>query len=278
MFDTMKPVYDPAPTSDKIASTLVAEVEGRLITLGEVGDTIRALPSSVGQLPFESLYPVVLEELIKEAALAVRARQQGIDEDPAIRRRVRAAAERQLAEEYLQKEASRTITEAALIDYYNRDIAGRPGEEEVRARVILVATKDEAVDLIAEIRRGADFATVARRASKDSTASAGGDLDFHGRDAMNPEVGSVAFSLAIGETSSYPVRTEAGWLIVKTEARRQQPTPGFAAVSERLRRNLLQAGFASLSTEALKDLTIRRYSFTGAEVRVDNSMPTSKER
>jgi peptidyl-prolyl cis-trans isomerase C len=266
VFDTTTPVYGSVASLNKAASTVVAEVEGRPITLGDVADAIKTLPSTVSQLPFDALYPGVLDGLIRQAALVVRAQQQGVDEEPAVHRRVKAAADRQLADEYLTREVSKGITEAALLDRYNRDIAGRPGEEEVRARIILVGTEKEAMDLIAEIKGGVDFATVARRASKDTTAPAGGDLDFHARGGMNQEVGAVAFSLAVGQVAAYPVRSAAGWFVVKTEERRQRPTPSFASVREQLRQSLLRDGVGAVTDAALKDMKIRRYSFTGAEV------------
>jgi peptidyl-prolyl cis-trans isomerase C len=267
-FDTKTPVYDGVTSLDKAASTVVAEIEGRPITLGDVGDVIRLLPPSVEQLPFDSLYPGILDQLIKQEALVVRAQQRGLDEDPTIRRRVKAAADRTLSEEYLRIEVSKGITEAALLDRYNRDIAGRPGPEEVRIRVILVGTEKEAGDLIAEIHGGADFATVARRASKDTSAVAGGELGFHARDDMNTQVAAVAFVLPVGQVTPNPVRTSAGWFVIKVEERRQGPAPNFVFVREQLRQTLLKEGVASLAETALRGLQVRRYNITGKEVGI----------
>jgi peptidyl-prolyl cis-trans isomerase C len=266
VFDTTKPVYDSVPSLDKSASAVVAEVEGRPITMGDVGDAIRALPPGLASQPFNSLYPSVLEQLIKQEALVVRAQQQGADEDPAIRRRVRSAADRQLAEEFMQRELSKNVTETELLDRYQRDIAGRPGPDEVRLRVILTSTEKEAADLFTELRGGADFAAVARRASKDTTAPAGGDLGFNTRDRLTPEIGAVAFTTSLGQLVPGPVHGDRGWFIIKVEERRQQPTPMYAAVREQLKQAILREGVAPLVEEALKDLKIRRYNFMGGEV------------
>src|ERR1019366_310580 len=87
VFDTTTPVYGSVASLNKAASTVVAEVEGRPITLGDVADAIKTLPSTVSQLPFDALYPGVLDGLIRQAALVVRAQQQGVDEEPAVHRR-----------------------------------------------------------------------------------------------------------------------------------------------------------------------------------------------
>jgi peptidyl-prolyl cis-trans isomerase C len=273
VFDTKTPVYDSIASLGKAANTVVAEVEGRPITMGNVGDAIRALPPNMQQMSFETLYPSILQQLINQQALVVRAQQQGIDEEPAVRRRVKAASDRQLGEEYMQQEIAKTITEDALLERYNRDIAGRAGEEEAHVRVILADSEKAAVDLIAELRGGADFDTVARRASKDTTAAAGGDLGFVTREGLTPAVSAVAFSLPVGQVAPYPVLVLDRWFVVKVEERRRQPTPGFAAVREQLRQAMLREGVIPLATAALKDLKVRKYNFMGQEIEEDTPVP-----
>lgn len=270
VFDTMTPVYDSLPGLDKAASTVVAEVEGRPITLGNVKDAIAALPSTMSKMPLATLYPTVLEQLIRQQALVVRAREQGLDEDPAVSRKMREAADLQLSEEYMQRELAKGITEPMLLDRYDRDIAGRPGPEEVRLQVILTETEKAAIDLIAEIRRGADFGAVARRASKDSSAPMGGELGFATREGMIPEVGAAAFALQPGQMTPYPVHSAAGWFVVKVEERRNQPTPAFASVREQLRQTLMREGVIGLSTTALQGLKIRSYNLNGTEIGSEN--------
>ena len=220
VFNTTAPVYDSVADLDKAAKTVVAEVEGRPITLGDVGDAIRALPATTADLPFDPLYPEVLEQLIGQAARVLRAQQDGADEDKAVHRRVVAAADRQLAEEYLRRELSKGISEDALLDRYNKVIASHPGPEEAHVWVILSGSEQAAAALIREIQGGADFSAVARRVSKDATADAGGDLGFRTRAQLTPQVGAVAFELSAGQVAPYPVQTTAGWFIVKVEQRR----------------------------------------------------------
>jgi peptidyl-prolyl cis-trans isomerase C len=269
VFNTTAPVYDSVAGLDKAAKTIVAEVEGRPITLGDVGDAIRALPAATANLPFDTLYPQVLEQLIGQAALVIRAQQDGADEDPAIHRRVVAAADRQLAEDYLRRELAKAITEQALLERYNKEIAGRQGAEEAHVRVILTDSEKAAAGLIAEIQSGAEFGAVARRASKDATASLGGDLGFRTREQLTPQVGAVAFELSAGQLAPYPVQGAAGWFIVKVDERRLQPTPPFAAAREQLRQELLQEGVVPFTQAALTKLKVRRYNLLGQEIEAE---------
>jgi peptidyl-prolyl cis-trans isomerase C len=271
VFDTKTPVYDQVTRLDKSASTIVAEVEGRPITLGNVGDAIANLPLSMKQLPFDTLFPSVVDQLVKQQGLVVHAQQQGADEDPAIRRKVRQAADATLADEYIGRELTKKITEEALLARYNRDFAGKPGDEEARVRIIMSSSEKEAMDLIAEIRGGADFATIARRSSKDASAAAGGDVGFAPRDGLTPEVGAVAFSLAPGQMAAYPVPSVKAWFVVKCEERRFQPTPSFAMVRTQLVRTLLREAVPAAMEAALTDLKVRRYNISGKETEADKA-------
>src|SRR5436853_430348 len=74
--------------------------------------------------------------------------------------------------------------------------------QEVRARHILVATENEAKQLLAEIKKGTDFAELAKLKSKDPAAAAeGGDLGYFSKEQMVPEFSEVAFKLEKGQLS-----------------------------------------------------------------------------
>src|SRR6185312_15617179 len=68
-FDTTTPRYDVSGQQGRGRRSMVAEVDGHAITLADLGDAIRALPPAIAALPFQSLYPSVLEELIRRQAL-----------------------------------------------------------------------------------------------------------------------------------------------------------------------------------------------------------------
>lgn len=265
IFNTTKRIYDTANAEQKSANTVVAEVDGRAVTLGEVQDAISELPPSVKDLPFVNLFPGVLRKLVIQQALVIRAQRRAVDEDPVVRRAVKAATERVLADAELEHEISRSITEAALLARYDKEIAGKPGPEEAHVRVIMLATEKAAADIINELRGGADFATLAKRSSLDTTAPAGGDVGFVVRDAMTPEIGAVVFATPPGQLTPYPVRAAGGWYVLKVEERRHETTRPFSAVREQLRQEMLHEGVVDVGNAALADVTVREYDINGKE-------------
>ena len=167
-FDTTTRDYGSLPGPDQAAATVVAEVEGTAITLGDIKDAIASLPPAMSKYSFDELYPGVLDKLIKEKALVVRARQQGVDEAQEYRRKARSLADTELANFFMKQALTRQITEVMLLERYNRDFAGKPGPVEVHARVIQVEAEDKAKDLIARLHAGEDFTALARRVQQGS--------------------------------------------------------------------------------------------------------------
>ena len=128
------------------------------------------------------------------------------------------------------------MTEDSLKALYDEQLETLRLDEEVRARHILVPTEDEARQLMARLRAGADFARLARTQSIDeASAKDGGDLGYFTRAAMVEPFADVAFSTSAGEVSE-PFETQFGWHIVKVEDRRQRRAPTF----EELRPQLLR--------------------------------------
>jgi len=271
IFDTRTPVYEAVPAQENSAAAMVADVDGRPVTLADVADAIKELPASVASMPFADLFPSVVANLVRQQALVIRAQQQAIDEDPTIRRRVKAAGDRVLANEFLRRQIEPKVTERDLLDRYNKDIAGKPGPAEVHVRIIMAATEEAATALIAELRSGADFATLAKRSSQDTTAAAGGDLGYVRLEGLNAEVGAVAFCLQPGQFSQFPSHSGDAWFIVKVEDRRRRTTPSFSEERNRLEQAMLREGVSDVVSRALTGITVRQFNMSGKETTAGSS-------
>ena len=91
--------------------------------------------------------------------------------------------------------------------------------EQVHARHILVDKEEEARAALERIRKGEDFAAVAKEVSTDTgTKDNGGDLGWFPRGMMAEEFEAAAFALQPGQVSDV-VRTSYGYHIIKVEER-----------------------------------------------------------
>jgi peptidyl-prolyl cis-trans isomerase C len=246
------------PTPDPV----VGEVEGRQIRLSELGDEIRQLPGGEAN-SFQAMYPVALRRLIERTAIVIRAHQDGLADDAAVKRHMQEAADKALEDAYLQHATAARVSESMLLARYNTDIRGKPGPEEVHGRAILVPTEAAAQGIITKLAAGADFATLARQSSIDPTAGSGGDLGFVRRDRINPILAAVLFSLPAGQVTAYPVQTPAGWFVLQAEARRAAPTPSFAAARETLMGQCQRDRVFAVVRAALAGMNVHAYDMNG---------------
>jgi peptidyl-prolyl cis-trans isomerase C len=140
---------------------------------------------------------------------------------------------RLLMDSLLATEGKAATTDDAMKKVYEDASKQISGEQEVHARHILVETEDEAKAVKAELDKGADFAELAKKKSKDPGASDGGDLGFFTKDQMVPEFSAVAFALEPGKISD-PVKTQFGWHIIKVEEKRNRKAPDFTQVKSQI--------------------------------------------
>ncbi len=245
---------------------VVGSVEGHLIYLSDLGEASKTLPENLRGLPFDTLYPVLLDRMVDHEALVIMARRKGLEEKKQVQHDIQAAIERILEGAYLADIAAPRVTEQAIQTRYNRLYANRPATEEVRARHILVTTEAEARKVLEDLRKGADFPTIARVLSKDPDASKGGDLGFFRREQVWPSFADVAFSLTPGQIAPNPIKNEFGWHVVKVEEKRLVAPPSFSDVRDQLRQELLAAAVQAAVDDARSALAIHRFNLDGSEL------------
>jgi peptidyl-prolyl cis-trans isomerase C len=242
-------------------------VDGEPILLSDLASAARDLPEELRAAPTQMLYPLLLDQLIAARSVTAAARRARLDQDAEVRARMRRAEEQELQQAWLSREISSRVTDAAIRARYDREVANRPAEEEVRARHILVPTETEARAALAEIRGGADFTAVAQRRSTGPGSREGGDLGFFRRGDMVPEFAEAAFALQAGQVSENPVRSPFGWHVIKVEERRRAAAPPFEEVAQAIRQQLLEAEVQAAVERARGEARVERFNLDGSAPR-----------
>ena len=113
---------------------VVGIVEGHMIYLSDVGRAVPQLPENLRGLPFDTLFPVVLDRIIDHQALVAIARRQGLDADPAVKRDIEAATQpHPRGRACLPARRRRTRAEDKIQARYTKQYVGKPATEETRA-------------------------------------------------------------------------------------------------------------------------------------------------
>ncbi len=161
------------------------------------------------------------------------AEKKKLADSPEFKRRLAFLRNKLLMGFELQDEAKAALTDDALKQTYNDAVKTMSGQEEVRARHILVEKEDEAKAITEQLKGGADFATLAKEKSKDPGGADGGDLGYFTKDQMVPEFAEVAFKMYPGQLSN-PVKSQFGWHVIRVEDKRTKQAPEFEKVKDQI--------------------------------------------
>jgi peptidyl-prolyl cis-trans isomerase C len=218
----------------------VARVNGSDITEAELAFAEAEVGAEIAGLPTESRRRVLVEYLVEAHLFAEEAGRNQLGAGKDFDERLAYYKLRALRDTFYEKRVREAVTEAQAKAAYDEQIGKLKPEPEVRARHILVKTEEEAKDLVAQLKAGADFNELAKKSSDGPSAHTGGDLGYFSRGQMVKAFEDAAFALEPGQISA-PVQSEFGWHVIKVEDKRNRPVPTFDEVKDQIMGSLIQA-------------------------------------
>jgi len=246
--ETAEAAAAPAPTLD----TVIATVDGKPLTLGELIAVRRALPAQYQELPGEVLIEGLTLQLVNQLVLAEKAREAGLDETDAIRIHMINVENSTLADAYLRAELEERVTVEAVEAAYSEI----EPETEIKASHILVDTEESAAAIRAEIDGGADFAELAKQHGTDGTAPNGGDLGWFVRTDMVPEFADAAFAIEEDGAVAGPIESPFGWHLIQLTGKRERAVPPLEQMREQILAELTEEAQTAILEEARADAEI----------------------
>ncbi len=249
----------PAPKDDPV----IARAGAIDIRRSDLVRSLDGLPPQVQQMPMQTVYPLILDRLVDGKLIAGAARAQKLNDDPEVKRKLADYEDRVVQEIYLNRAVAAKVDDKALEARYQQFLKDNPQQEEARARHILVASEAVAKEIIAELKKGGDFATIAKAKSTDGSAKEGGDLGFFTREDMVPEFSEAAFALKPNEFTQEPVKSQFGWHVIKLEQRRQTAAPALADVRDQLTSEMSQEMITKIVDDLRKTAKIEKFDIDG---------------
>jgi peptidyl-prolyl cis-trans isomerase C len=249
----------PAAAAPAPADPVLARVDGVDIKLSDVTIAEEDLGSGLPSMTAEQKRDYLTTFLVDMRLVAKAAEERRLQQNPDFERRMSYYRQRALMEILLTDEATKATTDEAIRKVYQEEVVDKmKGQQEVRARHILVENEDEAKKIIEELKAGGDFAAIAKAKSKDPGGQDGGDLGFFVREQMVPEFATAAFNLKPGETTQAPVRTQFGWHVIRVEERRDRPVPALEQLRDQIEAFLVRRAQGALVTRLREGAKIER--------------------
>ena len=199
-------------------------------------DEARAYPETIMKM---------IDALFVNRVLAERARKEGIDKDPLVRRRMEQVAEAYLAQKYLEVIENRTPMPNLDIraeELYKADPKRFTDPPTASVSHLVVGLQGRSPEMAlarareahAKIKAGAAFGDVAREYTDDPQfIRHKGDLGFVKETELEPTIAKAIFSMKPGELSE-PLVTRGGVHVVRVNARKDGGPKRFATVKDML--------------------------------------------
>ena len=239
----------PFPAIGSVAyKTLSDQAVGYLVQQSELQQRANALGVKVTQADVDKQIAQIKKQYFggSQAKYKAQLKAQGMTE-PQLRQALYAQVlDRKI---YAKVTSNVKVSDADVKTYYDQNKSQYTTPESREVRHILVDSKQKAQRIRTQLVKGADFATLAKKYSKDtSSAKQGGKLCVaHGTGAGGatgcfqtvPPFDKAAFSLKTNEISE-PVHSAYGWHIIQPVGPITPPkvTP-LASVQATIRANLL---------------------------------------
>ena len=245
-----------APALAQAADPVIAKVDGVEVRESDLALAEEDLGSNIPQqMQGEARRDFILSYLTDIILVAKSPETRKAVGTVEFQRRLAFVQNKVMMEAMLQTVGKGAVNDKTMRQVYDDAVKQMSGDEEVRARHILVATEAEAKTILADLKKGGNFETIAKEKSKDPGAAAqGGDLGYFTKDQMVPEFAEVAFKLQKGEVSD-PVKTQFGWHIIKVEDKRSKSPPPFEQVKDQVEtfvQRKAQADYVSKLREGAK--------------------------
>jgi peptidyl-prolyl cis-trans isomerase C len=272
----------PAPTAAAPAqpdpAAVVATVGDDTITEADLSFAAEDLGQELANIPPADQRAFLVTVLIDMKVMAQAGRTAGLDQTDIFKQRLSYLEDRALRRAYFADVIATSVTEDAVRAAYDKYLTTFEPHEEVHARHILVATKEDAEAVKAELATGKPFEVLAMEKSLDpGGAQNGGDLGFFSHGMMVQPFEDAAFALTEPGQISDPIQTQFGWHIIKLEERRQAQPPSFEELAQQLQQQVLFETFDDKVGGLKKSLAINIPDAALAAAVAAQSQPAEAE-
>jgi peptidyl-prolyl cis-trans isomerase C len=246
-------------TTDAPGAPVVATVNGVALTRPEFDIYEKNLlrNEKVQSLTAEQQNQV-LDNLITMQVMAAQGVKDGLENDPDARANLALLHMRVMADAESQKFVKTTQPSDAELHAEYDTAVSQMDKNEYHARHILVATKDQAEQVIKKLKSGAKFEDIAKAQSTDTgSKNNGGDLGWFTTSRMVKPFADAVKNMKKGEISA-PVQTQYGWHVIQLEDTRDASPPPFDQVKQQLTDAILRKKLQAYVEDLKKQAKIER--------------------
>ncbi|MDE1891015.1 MAG: peptidylprolyl isomerase [Betaproteobacteria bacterium] len=234
-------------------------VNGTAISNEKV-DVIMRSQEAQGRPAGAQLERAVKDNLIALLLISQEAEKEGLDKDPQVLAQIDLNKQEILANTFQNRFVKEhPIADSVLKAEYDK-MKTQAGSKEYSAEHILVKTEAEAKQIIADLKKGANFEKLAKEKSLDTGSGAnGGKLGWAIPSTYVKSFADALVNLKKGQYTETPVQTQFGYHVIRLLDVRPLKAPAFDEVKERLRQNKEQEAFIKYVQDLRAKAKIENY-------------------
>lgn len=246
---------------------VAAVVNGEKITVAEVKDGYDSNKQIKDKVSFNDYYGKALDVYVNGKLLYQAAVDAKVTESPEYTKQLNLAKEEIARKVYLESKVGSQINDSEVKKLYGEYTKSFKGEKEVKAKHILVQNEAQAKEVIAKLKKGEKFDSLAKEYSKEPA-----ELGYFTKNMMVPEFGDAAFAMKKGQYSQTPVKTQFGYHVIQVEdVRTSKPVP-LDQVKPQLEGMIAQQAIAKEFANLHKNAKVEKFGLDG-KVMPDQLIP-----
>lgn len=208
-----------------------------------------------GQTDSPELRNRIREELITREVLAQEATKKGLDKAADFRTQMDIQRQAALAQAFVQEYLKENPVSEDTVKKEYEAAKAQTGDKEYKARHVLVKEEAEAKQIIAQLKKGANFDKIAAEKSEDTGSKGrGGDLDWAPPNRYVKPFADALVKLKKGQLTDTPVQSPFGWHVIRLDDERATKVPPFeevkANIQQQLQQQVVQKAIAELRAKA----------------------------
>jgi parvulin-like peptidyl-prolyl isomerase len=253
------PAKAPTAAAAALPAGVVARVNGVAIAQSDLDAAVR----QSGKPDTPALRATLKNELIARELFRQAAQKQHYDTHADVKASLEQAKAMLMMQAYLRDAIKPTpVTDADVKAKYDAIVASL-GQNEYKPSAIVVKDAATAKTVLDQLKKGSDFAQLAKQYSQGPSAAQGGALNWvsfktpitEGQTQGWPQpLAEALVKLPQGAVSSAPVQVGDAFWILRDDQMRPTQIPTFDQSKDSLRRELEQVAMAKATAQVVTDL------------------------
>jgi peptidyl-prolyl cis-trans isomerase C len=235
------------------AQTTPTKVNGKTISKSQI-DFFLAAQKAQGRPDSPELRNAVREEVIRREVLIQEAQKQGLDKKADVQAKMELAKQGVLINTYIEGYVkAHPISDADIKKEFDT-VKSQLGDKEYKARHILVDSEDAAKEIIAKLKKGEKFETLATQSKDPGSKDKGGDLGWSVPTTYVKPFADALLKLKQGQYTETPVKSDFGYHVIQLDDTRALKLPAFdeakPQIVQRMQQQLVEKQVMDLRAKA----------------------------